>query len=46
MQEARNISQVEVDELFEELDEHTRKGRDILKELRYMGVGTSVGSIH
>jgi hypothetical protein len=43
MEEARKISQVEVDEFFEELDEHTRKGRDILKELRYTGAGTCVG---
>jgi hypothetical protein len=41
LQDARAAQ--EVDEFFEELEEHTRKGRNILKELRYAGGGTCVG---
>jgi hypothetical protein len=41
LQHAREAS--EVDEFFDELDEHTANGRDILKELRYTGAGTCVG---
>lgn len=41
LQQAREAS--ELDEFFNELDEHTEIGRDILKELRYAGAGTCVG---
>lgn len=43
LREARKISQVDVDELFEAFDKHARRGRDILTELRYAGAGTCVG---
>jgi hypothetical protein len=43
LHEARRISQVDVDELFEELDKHACRGRDILKELKYVGAGACTG---
>ena len=41
MRDAKEAS--ELDEFFEELDEHAREGRNILKELRYAGAGACVG---
>jgi hypothetical protein len=43
LQEARNISTVDVDQFFEELSLHARKGWQILTDLRYVGAGACIG---